>query len=672
MESVHVRLDGSPVDVEAIGIPITWQGLPAIEAVARDITERIRAQRTALEWKQRLELAGKAALPIGLWEWDFHTHKLVWSDEVYRQMGHTHDSFRGLEADYFDRLHPEDRSRVETAIQPVSSGLSQRYEDQFRVVRPDGSVCWLDSRGVFVEGSSRMIGISIDVTKLRRSEADYRSIVETAPYGLFCSTVDDRYLVVNPALIKMLGYECESEVLSLNIARDVYCNPEERAQQTRQLIENGYLKNIESKWKRKDGTTISVIISAVSVRNTAGENESFKGFVQDVTEHKSLAKQLWQSQKMEAIGRLAGGIAHDFNNVLMVVGSYAELIKGRKIDDDKVNSFAEQIQQSARRAVSITRQLLAFSRQQLLEPEILDLNEIVAELGKVLPRLLGEDIEVVTALEPVLHRVRLDRGQVEQIIVNLAVNSRDAMPKGGHFEIKTENIELDAASAAAHFPMNPGPYIKLSIVDSGSGMSAETKSHLFEPFFTTKERGQGTGLGLATVYGIVKQSGGFIWVTSDIGCGTTFEINFPRIQEPIARPSTQDVPAATSEISKTILLVEDDASLRGAVCEYLQSNGYTVLAAAGGAEAIRICEQHVGTIDLLLTDLVMPGMDGTEVAKVVALRYPGIHIVCMSGYTERAVELVGARAVLLKKPFSLSELGSKLRAVLAAHNGTMP
>jgi PAS domain S-box-containing protein len=669
LESVRIRLDGSLVDVESIGIPVTWQGAPAIEVVIRDITERKRAQQTALEWKKRLELAEQAALSIGLWEWDTRADTLVWSDEMYRQMGCTHDSFRLNGPNFLNRIHPEDRPRVEAAIQAATSGRSQSYEVQFRVIRPDGSVSWLDSRGILVKESSHMIGISIDITKLRRSEDEYRSIVETAPYGIFRSSLHGHFLVVNPALVKMLGYESEAELLSLDIAHDVFRNPVERFRLASQLMATRYLKDAESDWKCKDGRAVTVLINASPVFKENGTIEAFQGFVEDVTERKSLAQQLWRSQKMEAIGRLAGGVAHDFNNVLMVVGSYAELIELRKVNDDKVNHYTEQIHQAAKRAVSITRQLLAFSRQQILEPEILDVNDVVIELEKVLPRLLGEDIKIVTTLEPASYRIKVDRGQMEQIIVNMAVNSRDAMPKGGRFEIKTQNIELDAPDAAAHFPMNPGPYLKLSVVDTGIGMDDETRSHIFEPFFTTKERGRGTGLGLSTVYGIVKQSSGFIWATSEVGHGTSFDIYFPWVRQPLTKPSSRPVPAATSEVSETILLVEDEASLRDAISAFLRSIGYTVLAAGDGSEAMRICEQHTSTINLMLTDLVMPGENGIEVANAVATRYPGIHVMYMSGYTDRAVELLGTQAALLRKPFSLSELASKLREVLTAPNG---
>ena len=667
LECVLIRLDGSSVAIEVIGIPITWAGSRAIEVVARDITERKRAEKTILEWQKRLELAEKAALPIGLWEWDLSGDTRVWSREFYRKLGYTSDISRGTGEEFLNRVHPEDRPRVETALQAVRSGLSQTYEAQFRVIRPDGTTCWLDSRGATVrDGSPRMIGIAIDITKLRRSEADYRSIIEIAPYGIFRSSTEGRILMANPALVSMLGYDCESEVLALNMARDVYCNPEERAQLAGQLIESGEIKDAEVDWKRKDGRTITVRNSAILVRKASGEIEGFQVFVQDVTERKVLRKQFWQAQKMEAVGRLAGGVAHDFNNVLMVVSSYADLILQRQVTDEKVVRYAGQIHQAAARAASVTRQLLAFSRQQVLELEVLDINSVVSDLGRILPQLLGEDIAVITTLEPALHRVKVDRGQLEQIIMNLAVNARDAMSKGGRFEIKTQNVNLDTSYAAAHHPINPGTYVRLSVADTGIGMDAETQSHIFEPFYTTKERGKGTGLGLAMVYGVVKQSGGFIWLSSEVGRGTRFDVYFPLVRESITAGSTPSAAAATSGGLETILLVEDEEALRAATCEFLQSRGYTVLVAGDGAEATRICEQHTGNIDVILTDLVMPGMDGTELSKVVAAHYPDIRVLYMSGYTDRFIEGLSAGTVLLQKPFTFAALTGKLRAVLEA------
>jgi PAS domain S-box-containing protein len=670
LEHTRIRLDGSPVAVEGLGIPITWKGSRAIEVVLRDLTERKRAEQTVLEWQKRLEMAERAALPIGFWEWDLTTDTRIWSGEVYRQLGYPRDNFSGKGKEFLNRVHPEDRPQVEAAVQAVVSGLSRTYEVQVRVIRPDGTTCWLDSRGVVVlEGAPRVIGIAIDVTKLRRSEASYRSIVERAPYGIYRASSAGRFLMANPALVKMLGYDSESEVLSLDIASDVYCNFEDRAQLVSRVIEAGEVKDAEYEWKRKDGRTIAIRISVALVRKDSGELGVFQGFVQDITERKTLARQFQQAQKMEAVGRLAGGVAHDFNNLLMIFGSYAELIKQRKVDDDKVNRYADQLSKAATRGAAITRQLLAFSRQQVLEPQVLDLNNVVVELGKVLPRLLGEDVAVVTTLEPMLHPVKLDPGQLEQIIMNLAINARDAMPKGGRFEIETRNVEVNASYVAEHRPMDPGAYVRLTVVDTGTGMDAETQSRIFEPFFTTKDRGKGTGLGLAMVYGTVKQSGGFIWICSGIGQGTRFDIFFPPVREAITRDSTLPAEIATSGGSETILLVEDEKALRVATCEFLRSRGYTVLMAGDGAEAMRICQLHTGNIDLILTDIVMPGMDGVEVAKAVRARYPEIRVLYMSGYINRSVEGLGAGAVLLQKPFSLTVLASKVRASFATASG---
>ena len=663
-EIVLVRLDGSLVYVETIGIPTTWKGSRAREVILRDITQRKKAEQAVLEGRKLLKLAERASLPIGLWEWNPGTAQLSWSREVFRQLGYTRDIVPSSEH-FLDRIHPEDRPRVETAIQAVVSGHRRIYEVQFRVVLPDGTVRWLDSRAVMAhDESSRMIGITIDITKLRRSEKSYRSIIETAPLGVYRANSAGHFVMANPALVKILGYSSESEVLLLDIHRDVYVHPEQRLAVVRRVIENGYAKDVEVEWKRKDGRIVSVRLKVVLVHKESGEGGLFQGFVEDVTEGKTLRNQYWQAQKMEAVGRLAGGVAHDFNNMLMVFGSYAELIKQRKVNDAKVNRYADQIHTTAGRGASVTRQLLAFSRQQVLNPEVLDLNVVVSELDKVLPQMLGEDIAVVTRLDPALRRVRVDRGQMEQIIMNLAVNSRDAMPKGGRFEIETQNIELDATYAAEHSPMSAGTYVRLSVVDTGVGMDPETQSHIFEPFFTTKERGKGTGLGLATAYGIVKQSGGFIWVSSGVGRGTKFDIFFPPIEETTTKDLTPFVSSPTSAEAETILLVEDEEALREAACEFLQSRGYTVLVASDGTEAERICEQRNGAIDLMLTDLVMPGMDGIELSKVVTARYPAMRIIYMSGYVDRSIEGLSPGAVLLKKPFTLSALASTLRTVL--------
>jgi nitrogen-specific signal transduction histidine kinase/CheY-like chemotaxis protein len=400
--------------------------------------------------------------------------------------------------------------------------------------------------------------------------------------------------------------------------------------------------------------------------NQRGELEGFQAFVEDVTESRMLEKQFWQAQKFEAIDRLAGGIAHDFNNVLMVVGSYAELILENEPENEKVASFANHIRGAADRAASITRQLLAFSRRQILELEVLNLNTVLTDLGKMLPKLLGEDVTVTITLDPALRQVKVDRGQMEQVVMNLASNARDAMTNGGRFIVNTRNVEADAAYLTQRSPMLPGPYVVLSITDTGSGMDAETKARIFEPFFTTKERGSGTGLGLASVYGIVKQSGGFIWVASKPGQGTTFDIYLPPVAEPITRAANPNWAGQASKGSETILLVEDEAELRAVACGFLESKGYTVLVAGDSPEALHICKQHTGRINALLTDLVLPGMDGVEMAKAAKTLHPEMRTLYMTGYMDRNVGKLRAGDVLLQKPFKLSFLGSKLREVLAS------
>ncbi len=390
----------------------------------------------------------------------------------------------------------------------------------------------------------------------------------------------------------------------------------------------------------------------------------------DITDRKQLEEQLRQAQKMEAVGRLAGGIAHDFNNLLMVIQGYSDLLVERLPGGDPLRRNAEQIQMASQRASSLTRQLLAFSRKQMLAPKILNVQSVVAEMEKILRRLIGEDIQLETSSVPDLGLVKADRSQIEQVILNLAVNARDAMPQGGRLTIETANVELDSSYSHPPAVLSPGRYVMMAVTDNGCGMDAETQAHVFEPFFTTKEKGKGTGLGLATVYGVVKQSGGYVWVYSEPGRGTSFKIYLPRIEE-TAVPALRDgksemqIPQRGSE---TILLVEDEKGVRELAREYLASSGYTVIEAEDGHTALELAAMHVGQIHLLLTDVVMPGISGRELAERVSQIRPGIKIIYMSGYTDQAVVHHGILqndAVLLQKPFTLMTLAGKLREMLA-------
>ncbi|HTV60231.1 MAG TPA: PAS domain S-box protein [Verrucomicrobiae bacterium] len=391
----------------------------------------------------------------------------------------------------------------------------------------------------------------------------------------------------------------------------------------------------------------------------------------DVTDRKQLEEQLRQAQKMEAVGRLAGGIAHDFNNLLMVIQGYADLLMDRMRDGDPSRKNAEQIQTAAQRATSLTRQLLAFSRKQILAPKVLNIYSVVTDMEKILRRLIGEDIQLECSTAPDLGLVKADRSQIEQVILNLAVNARDAMPQGGRLTVETANVELDASFSHPPAVLAPGKYVMLAVTDNGCGMDSETQAHIFEPFFTTKEKGKGTGLGLATVYGIVKQSGGYVWVYSEPGRGTSFKIYLPRIAE---EPSTssRDRQGEGKQLprgSETILLVEDEKGVRELTREYLQMSGYSVVEAEDGHTALELAALHAGPIHLLITDVVMPGISGRELADRIQRLRPAIKVLFMSGYTDQAVVhhgILETDAVLLQKPFTITALAAKLREILAA------
>ena len=502
---------------------------------------------------------------------------------------------------------------------------------------------------------------------LRRSEMNFRSLVTNAPYGICRCDSAGQLLNVNPALVAMLGYTSAKELVGQHLGA-LYPDSHQWFELADYLRAGAPFNGLIAEWKRRDGVGTVVRVSGRAV-SFADNERAFELFAEDVTERRALEQQLQQSQKMEAVGRLAGGIAHDFNNLLMVISGYSEFLLDRLGPDPALRGPAQEIAGASQRASSLTRQLLAFSRKQMLAPKILDLNEVVTENLKLLTRVIGEDIDLVMVPAAVLGSVRADAGQIDQVIMNLAVNARDAMPTGGKLTIETSNVSLDEEYARFHAPLRPGDYVMLSISDTGQGMDSETQSHIFEPFFTTKGT-KGTGLGLSTVYGIVKQSGGYIWVSSEASKGTTFKIYFPRVAEraeTVAQVVSSEEAVLTEPGTETILLAEDEANLRYLARQFLEKQGYKVIEAADGAAAMQIAVAHEGVIHLLLTDVIMPGMNGRELAQRISEIRPQTKVLYMSGYTENVIGHDGtldAGVSLLQKPFTLRDLKSKVREVL--------
>jgi PAS domain S-box-containing protein len=489
---------------------------------------------------------------------------------------------------------------------------------------------------------------------LQESEARFRGAFQATSIGISLSTLEGHLVQANDRLAELLGYD-HGELLRLNWR--LLMDPDEMEslhEPTQQLLRgerDHYIREV--RLRRKDGTEAWAQLGVSLVRDYADEPVHYVSYVEDVSQRHSLELQLRQAQKMEAVGRLAGGIAHDFNNLLTAISGYADfLING--LDDERLRRHAEEIRRASQRAASLTGQLLAFSRRQVLQPRVIDLNAVVTDMEMMLRRLIGEDVELVTRLEADLGSVRADPTQVEQVIINLAVNARDAMIQGGSLTIETANVQLDDRDA-----------VELRLTDTGVGMTADERLRLFDPFFTTKEAG--TGLGLATVYGIVEQSGGAIEVDSAPGLGTSFRITLPRVYDAVDHPAPLPPGAVPRSGTETILLVEDEAVVRRLVAEILESNGYSVLQAADGPSALELLRRRSKHVDVLLTDVVMPGMSGPEVAQAVTAMQPGTHVLYMSGYTGSAIDqhgLLEEGVAFLQKPFTADELAQAIRALL--------
>jgi PAS domain S-box-containing protein len=648
---------------------------PAVKRAVREAAHR-REQRKAeaalRDSRERLALALRSS-GIGVWSWEGEAGTFSW-DLRMRELLEVDDDEPADLGSFLSRIHREDRERVESSIRSAREQGAKEYPFEYRVPTRDGSVRHVASRGRFVLGEGddegRAIGVAWDVTGEKQEGQQRRllsTVLESAANAVMITDPEGRISWINAAFSELTGYKLEEVrgqtpriLKSGKHDNDFY-------REMWQAISRGDTWQGQIVNRRKDGTLYTEAMTISPVRGPYGETVNFVCMKRDITFELDLERQLHQSQRLEAVGRLAGGVAHDFNNILTVISGNADLALETLSREDPTAQSLREISEAARRAATLTRQLLAFSRKQILQPRVLDLNALVAGTEKMLRRVIGEDVKLKTVLRPDLGSIKADPGQLEQILMNLAVNARDAMPTGGELVFETENEEIQETQAGPRgVRVRSGRYVKLAVTDSGQGMDEETLSRIFEPFFTTKEKGRGTGLGLSTVYGIVKQSDGYIWVQSQPGKGTTFFVYFPQVDDD-PKPIRTETAVIAGRGAETILVVEDDAEVLRLARSILERSGYVVLAAGSGADALRLMEERTERVDLLLTDVVMPGMSGRALAGGMQLLCEGIRVLYTSGYTDDAIVQHGvldAEASLLEKPYSQQSLLDAVRKVL--------
>ncbi len=689
---------GQPYDLEleiisAKGVHkwVRTQGEPVMEegrvvymyGVLQDITDRKQAETALHDSEMRRSLALEAA-QMGTWEWDMTCDRIACSEALESLWGYAPGTFPGTREAFTSRIYPDDLPHMQRIAEEARQAR-RPFRSEYRVVQPDGSLRWVASHGRHLfddqDSAIRLLGVAFDISEgkktqeaLRESEARFRMLVEGAPEGIFVEA-EGRFLFVNPAMVRLLGAAGPGDLVGTELIGRI-------AQEYRQAVQDRIRSQCQSggvplllahEYLRLDGTRVPVETTSVAF--------SFHGrdgclvFVRDVTSRREaearqegLRNQLQQAQKMESIGRLAGGVAHDFNNMLSIILGYGEIIFNGLPAQDPLVEKVKEILNAATRSAALTRQLLAFSRKQTLQPVVMGLNAVVRNLEKMLRRLIGEDVRLELSLARDLAPVMVDPGQVEQVIMNLAVNARDAMPQGGRLVFETQNVELDDAFVATHAGVVAGRYVMLAVSDTGSGMKKEILEKIFEPFFTTKEKGKGTGLGLATVYGILKQSGGSIWAYSEVGQGTCFKIYLPQVENR-AEPKPDPLPGPGPASGEHILVVEDEPSLRKLIKGMLVRLGYRVSLAANGNEALMLVEEKGEIPDLLLTDVVMPGFSGPELAKRLQRVMPQLRVLYMSGYTDDTIAhhgILDPEMPFIQKPMSAAALAEKVWKVL--HN----
>jgi PAS domain S-box-containing protein len=682
-ETRHKCKDGRIIDVE-VSANYMEIGGGRMFVFLRDITERKRAEEALRESEERYRTILEN-IEDGYYEVDLPGNFTFFNDSLCRMLGYSKDEMIGMSnQQYTDQ---ENRKKLFQAFNEVYRTGEPAKGFDWQVIKKDGAKLFGEVSVSLIKDSegqpTGFRGIARDITErkqaeeaLRTEKQRFETLLENAPFGVIMIDKEGNFKYVNSKFIELFGYDLKDIPNGREWFTKAYPDPEYRHSVIETWINDSNLSEPEEKIPRiftatcKDGT--KKIVRFITVKLERGE---YLMSCEDITliqraeeEKAALEEQLRQSQRMEAIGRLAGGIAHDFNNLLTVIRGYSQLSLLEIKEGDKLRGNIEEIQKATQRAADLTRQLLAFGRRQIMNMKVIDLNLLIQELDKMLRRVIGEDIELVTILAEDLGRIKADPGQIEQVIINLAVNARDAMSEGGKLTIKTQNVEIDEDYVWAHVGVTSGSYAMLSITDTGCGMTPEVKDHLFEPFFTTKEVGKGTGLGLSTVYGIVKQSRGNIWAYSEPGRGTTFKIYLPWVDEPLKERSTRVLGEESPRGHETVLTVEDEEEVRKLAVQMLKRQGYAVFEASHGEEAMRVAQDHAQEgIDLLLTDVVMPGMSGRELAEKLGSLLPKMKVLYMSGYTDDAIVHHGVLedgVNYLQKPFTLDSLARKVREVL--------
>ena len=648
-----------------VGDHVSWEkdqqgNVVSLNGVLSDITERKQAEESLTLFRSLMEQSNDAVEVV-----DPETGRFLdINEKACAELGYTRDEFLSLKIYDIDPI--VDKSAFPKVMAELRKSGSMMLESLHH--RKDGTTFPVELSLRYVQlGRDYVVTIVRDITerkkiedRLKESEGKYRSMMESMIDGACIFSKDYRIEYMNPAMIKRIGYDATGE-LCFKAFHDLdekctWCIMD--LIQQKKHGENNIISP-------KDNRAYRVLYSSIIKRDGT---VSGLAIYRDITDLKKMEAQLLQSQKMEAIGTLAGGVAHDFNNLLTTILGYAELSLMGLGEDNPVREKIEEIKKAGDTAASLTRQLLAFSRKQIVQPKVIDINKLLSGMEKMLGRLLSEDVEVLTIPEPALWQVEADPGQMEQIIMNLAVNARDAMPMGGKLTVETANVDLDENYFREHgIEEQPGSYVMLAVSDTGSGMDKETQEHIFEPFFTTKEIGKGTGLGLSTIYGIVKQNNGVVWVYSEPGQGTTFKVYLPKVEGDAGPEEKERTPIEDFVGFETVLIVEDDDSLRKLAQKVLQQHGYRVLAAENGEDALKVSEAHDGSIDLLITDVVMPKMSGKETAERLQPLNPQMKVIYMSGYTDNAIAHHGVLAPglnFLEKPFTPKGLARKVREVL--------